>query len=228
MSEFGKRLIELRKKKGLSRSALARLIEVTPQAIIAWEKGINIPRGKKLTKIADKLDTNVIYLITGKLDGEILQSIQSINDDEPYFPIDLEIEVKAPVLEQIEYEERKGRFYVDEAPFRKILRLSEKKLRAKGILPENIVCIVIQGDSMQPLLPNDSEVAINTADTTITDGSVYAIIIGNELLRVRSVYTIANGKVVLRSFNRQDYIDEQYSFDEIKIIGKIFWSSFFW
>jgi len=49
--EFGKRLRELRRGRGLTMQELAKEIGVSKQAILRWEKGIYRPSPKNLKKL---------------------------------------------------------------------------------------------------------------------------------------------------------------------------------
>ena len=60
----------------------------------------------------------------------------------------------------------------------------------------------------------------------LVDGELYAIN-HNGQLRIKQVYRLPTG-ISLRSFNREDHPDEEYSFQqmqdqEISILGHVFW-----
>lgn len=65
LMNIGDRIRERRQGVGLSQSALARLVGVAPQSVQQWEGGRTEPRGQRLDIIADKLQTSVVWLITG-------------------------------------------------------------------------------------------------------------------------------------------------------------------
>jgi transcriptional regulator with XRE-family HTH domain len=80
MTDFGKRLIELRKQKGLSQTELAKQI--------GWyeTKGTQ-PPGEVLNKLANTLGTTIDYLINGDSnekaistlkDAELLQQFKAV------------------------------------------------------------------------------------------------------------------------------------------------------
>ncbi len=63
----------------------------------------------------------------------------------------------------------------------------------------------------------------------IIDGQIYALD-HDGLLRIKFLYRLPGGALRLRSYNREEYGDEDYSFDEImeqriQIIGRVFWWS---
>ena len=64
--EFVERIDDLLKEKNLKRAALCDAIGLTHSAITDWKKRGTIPAGDVCVKIAEYLDVDVEYLITGK------------------------------------------------------------------------------------------------------------------------------------------------------------------
>jgi transcriptional regulator with XRE-family HTH domain len=62
---FADRLKELRKKRGLSQSELADLIEVHFTQVSRYERGETKPNAEAMTKLAKVLDTTTDYLMNG-------------------------------------------------------------------------------------------------------------------------------------------------------------------
>ena len=60
---IGKRVRELRVKKGLSQQDLGNAIGVTKVSICGYESGSRIPNLEKLIKLADTLGTTTDYLL---------------------------------------------------------------------------------------------------------------------------------------------------------------------
>lgn len=106
------------------------------------------------------------------------------------------------------------------------LQFNSRFLDERNILLENTAYAKIIGNSMIPVLPNNTTVIINKKEKTIIDGNLYLIMVG-ELLFVRLLYRLPFGRVRLKSYNSQEYPDETVTVDDIKIIGKIFWYSAF-
>lgn len=78
---------------------------------------------------------------------------------------------------------------------------------------------------MEPVILDGATVGVDTENTAIVDGKIYAIAIDDELLRVKLLYRLANGQVRVRSFNREEYEDETYDLKDIKVLGRVFWYS---
>ena len=62
---IGERITSLRKDRNISQIQLARLMDVTRQAVSKWENDLTAPDTLKLIQLADVLDTDVEYLATG-------------------------------------------------------------------------------------------------------------------------------------------------------------------
>ena len=61
----GERISKLRKSKNLSQVQLAKLLDVTRQAVSKWENDLAAPDTLKLIQLADVLETDTEYLATG-------------------------------------------------------------------------------------------------------------------------------------------------------------------
>ncbi|MDF3932124.1 LexA family transcriptional regulator [Pseudomonas citronellolis] len=146
-------------------------------------------------------------------------------DDET--PLDND-EVELPLYKEVELAAGAGRTAVREVAGRK-LRFSYATLRASGVDPSAAVCAQIKGNSMEPLILDGATIGIDTATTYIIDGEIYALE-HEGMLRVKFLYRLPGGGIRLRSFNRDEYGDEEYDAEtiqasEISIIGWVFWWS---
>lgn len=81
---LGKRIKELRKRKGLNQERLAELVGLEPTSISNIENGYNYPTVQNLEKIAKVLDTSLsdIFRFSQHQDTKDLQAeINSMLDD---------------------------------------------------------------------------------------------------------------------------------------------------
>ncbi|MBQ4268219.1 MAG: helix-turn-helix transcriptional regulator [Clostridia bacterium] len=62
-NQFGKKLRELRKEKGISQKELGALLNVCNQAVSFWETGSREPDLDTLREIAEYFETSVDYLL---------------------------------------------------------------------------------------------------------------------------------------------------------------------
>lgn len=104
------------------------------------------------------------------------------------------------------------------------LRFSKATLRKQGVQYENAVCVIADGNSMEPVIPDGTTVGIDLGNKTIRDGKIYAINHGG-LLRIKLLYNMPNNQIKIRSYNTDEYDDEIASLDDVSVIGKVFWYS---
>lgn len=253
MKSLAEIIAESRKKAGLNQSELARRLDITPQSVQAWESGRATPRPAALSPLAKILGIEPAVLIAAILDNapgdtreKSLRLIRQAYDDrkaelesdseedvsiwDRKAPVD-EGEVYAPFLVEVELSAGSGRTVIEESSSSKV-RFDRATLRSHGVRFDKVVCVTVQGDSMGPVFPDGSTVGVDTGSTIIRDGKIYAI---NQTghLRIKTLHRLPDGGVRIRSFNRQEYPDEEYSLEEmdqrdISIIGRVFWSSSFW
>lgn len=59
MNNFGDKIFELRREKGLTQDALAEMLGVTAQAVSKWERGESMPETAMLPKLAEIFDVTI-------------------------------------------------------------------------------------------------------------------------------------------------------------------------
>ncbi len=108
-------------------------------------------------------------------------------------------------------------------------RIGSEILTGLGISASVAYCVEVKGNSMEPVMPSGSTVAINTTILDIEDGRMYAIAHDGQL-RVKILFRLPGHGVRLRSYNREDHADEEYTLKEaieakIKVLGRVFFYS---
>lgn len=156
-----------------------------------------------------------------------LEPIQAWDDDTPLEDDEVEI----PFLREVELSAGSGRTVIERSSTAK-LRFGKKSLRARNVQFDQAVCVVVSGNSMEPVLPDGSTVGVNIGQTQIVDGKMYAIKHDGQL-RVKVLYRVPGGGVRFRSFNQSEHPDETYTAEEmtqksIEIIGRVFWAASFY
>ncbi len=241
-------ITQAREKQGLNQSELGRKLGVTPQAVQAWESGRSLPRPKMLVEIARALNIPSHQLLTasGLLTGPFPEVLKRLglgpDSDEARIQGDISVwdeqtplaedEVYVPLLREVELSAGSGRFAIEETSSSN-LRFFKKDLRQNNVQFDNAKCVMVSGNSMFPVLRDGATVGVNVGKTSISDivdGEMYAIN-HNGQLRIKQVYRLPNG-IRLRSFNRDDHPDEDYSFqdiqdEQISIVGHVFWWGMF-
>lgn len=108
---IGERIQELRKKCNISQSQLAKIMDVSRQAVSKWENDLTAPDTIKLIQLADILDTDVEYLATGKHSPKkppvqvvsVVQKVDNVIEKVVEKPIVIEkiVEVEKPIEKAI-------------------------------------------------------------------------------------------------------------------------------
>lgn len=114
------RICCLRKDLNISQYQLAKLMEVSRQAVSKWENGQSVPDSLKLIKLAEVLNTDVEYLTTGRItvpsrpptviktvetiekvvEKPVVQVVEKIVEKRIEVPVEKIVEV--PVVEYVE------------------------------------------------------------------------------------------------------------------------------
>lgn len=139
-------------------------------------------------------------------------------------------EVEVPFLKEVELSAGGGRTVIQESSRFK-LRFGKYTLRRHNVQVEHAVCVPIYGNSMEPVLRSGATVGVDRSKTSVTDGDLYAINHAGQL-RVKQLYRLPGGGIRMRSFNRDEHPDEEYTLEqmqerEISLIGRVFWGAMF-
>ena len=82
--------------------------------------------------------------------------------------------------------------------------------------------IVVEGDSMEPLLRDGDEILVDRTPRPLRDG-IHVVRVGEALL-VKRVQTGVPGRLILESANPA-YRPIELSTDEVAVIGRVVWKS---
>lgn len=226
MSNTEQRINKILSDHSINKSELAEIACTTPQNITHWINRDAISR-KKAKLIADKLGYDLNWLLFGSK-GNIKESDlnpvewESLSKEEQTdgkfitIPI-LDVELSAgfgtcPTMEIEMYT----------IPF------MARTLKERGIPIDMAKVVKVTGDSMEPRLFDKDIISINTADTRIRDGKIYAVRV-NDLQKVKILIRNTDGTITLRSYN-QNYADEIISKEQIEngdfqVLGRMWWHS---
>lgn len=216
---------ELHRRTGVPQSTLSRILS---------EKIVD-PSDKHVSKIAEYFGVSTDQLrgrvelgesreaVPGRSHAE-LRDISLWDDDTPVE----DDEVSIPFLREVELAAGSGRFVIEESE-KASLRFGKRSLRHNGVQFDQAKCVTVRGNSMLPVLRDGATVGVNAGKSgigDIVDGDLYAIN-HNGQLRVKQLYRLPTG-IRLRSFNRDEHPDEDYSFqqmqeEQISILGHVFW-----
>ncbi|MEQ9888870.1 helix-turn-helix transcriptional regulator [Pectobacterium zantedeschiae] len=237
MKTFAERLTAAMAASGYSQERLAAAVGLTQPAIQKMVSGKTL-RSSKSVEMAQVLRVRPEWLVsgTGDMRSELIathdpksdlppedqwDTVDAWSDDTP-LPKD---EVAVPFLKDIELAAGNGGFIEEDYNGYK-LRFSKATLRRIGANTdgEGVLCFPARGNSMEPVIPDGATVAIDTNNKQIIDGEIYAI---NQegLKRIKQLYRRPGGKVMIRSFNREEYEDEIADEESVEVLGYVFWYS---
>lgn len=150
-----------------------------------------------------------------------LHPVEVINDDRP----DGEDKAELQCLYEVERADGRG---TEVTSGRNGYRLpfSKQILALKNINPEDARALLIEGNSMDPVLRHGCMVVLHTVPAPIEEGKMYVLDYDGQIV-VRLLFKLANHGLRLRCYNTHDYPDERLSAEfiktHIKILGKVFW-----
>ena len=175
MDEWKQRLRTARESNGLNKTQFAKLVGVSNPTVTDWEKsvldgGIKEIAGVNLTKICAVLQIDPNWLLHGdspatRLPGAV--QVRVVDQDDPDFiqiPM-VQLRLQAGVTGfQTEPDRRDGG----------TMGMRRGWVERNGYNPSRLIAIQVKGESMEPSLYDRDVVVINTADTKLVDGQVYA------------------------------------------------------
>ncbi|KDD68480.1 XRE family transcriptional regulator [Pseudomonas mandelii PD30] len=237
--EFKERLKAARQHAKLNQTELAERAGLTQTSISDLERGKSKATAF-VAQIASACGVSPMWLAEGV--GDMLKGVSDaaplnrpppsvlMSDIQPWddsTPLD-DDEIYVPFLREVELAAGSGRFVIAENDSAR-LRFFKKDLRHNNVQFNNAKCVVVSGNSMLPVLRDGATVGMNVGKNSlgdIVDGEMYAIN-HNGQLRVKQLYRLPSG-IRLRSFNRDEHPDEDYTFAEIQeqqiaILGHVFW-----
>jgi len=122
---IGERIISLRQEQKMSQNQLAKLMEVSRQAVSKWENGQAVPDSLKIIRLAEVLKTDVEYLTTGRQvvparPPVVVKSVEVVEKivEKPIIQVvekvverEIKVPVEVPVVE-----------YVDRPVYKRVIR----------------------------------------------------------------------------------------------------------
>lgn len=234
MKTIGDKIAQARKSAGLNQPELAQKMGWGQSRLSNYERGQRQPKLEDLKAISCALGIDILSLIPNETSKNnelflsenktkyVVGEFDTWDSETPLGPDEVEI----PFYKEVELSAGNGSI-VERAVSGFKLRFAKSTLKRYNIQPENAACVVVSGNSMEPVLPDKATVGIDIANSKIKDGDMYAID-HDGMLRVKIVYRLPGGGVRLRSFNRDEYPDEDYFSEQaslIKVLGRVFWYS---
>lgn len=240
-AEFTERLLEASLDAGVAGRGLGKRItdalaeqgiKISGPAVWKWLNGEALPDSSNILALSKWLKVRPEWLEYGRgtkiTDGININDVPERPIKEWHSGTPLEIdEVEIPFFKSIELAAGVGMCDNEDYNGFKI-RFSRATLRRYGACASNVVAFPVHGDSMAPIIPDGSTVVVDKGHQRITDGGIYAIE-QEELFRVKLLYRRPGNRLVVKSFNSDEFPEEEYEADSINIIGRVInWSVMAW
>lgn len=234
---FSDRLDLAMKEAGHTQGSLAKAVGMAQSSV--WKLVSGGAKGsRKLVDIARVLGVRPEWLSDGsepmREHGARVHHLEStIPPESEWEPVDawdsrtplMDDEVEIPFLRDIELAAGDGSYNEDDYNGFK-LRFSKATLRRVGADSngDGVLCFPARGNSMEPIIPDGTTVAVDTNNKKIIDGNIFAINHGG-LKRIKQLYRLPNNRVSVRSFNKDDHPDQEADLSDVEVIGRVFWYS---
>ncbi|HHU6768426.1 TPA: helix-turn-helix domain-containing protein [Staphylococcus aureus] len=233
MSSFSSNLERLMNKRDMNDSELAELVDVNRTTVTRWRKGIRSPKLDKLPEIANVFGVKPLDLIHEIDASKIIEEIHNVSSQLTpprqqnvlnYANSQLDEQNKVTSID--EYKESKLVSYIacgatgagiGEELYDDILH--EEVFFKEDEAPSNAdFCILINGDSMEPMLKQGTYAFIKKEDS-IKDGTIALVVLDGVSLIKR--VDICEDYINLVSLNPKYDDIKVASFSDIKVMGKV-------
>lgn len=182
-----------------------------------WNKQA-VPRAEHLLKISEYCEVSLDWLLTGKENSEkqtnAVVGADTLNGDYIGIPrYDAHLSAGGGVWNtQIEKP-------LDHIPFTREF-LAKRLHKSK---PSDLVILMVNGDSMEPLINDDDIVMVDQSKKRLEDG-IFAFVF-DDLAKVKRFRTLANGDLEIISENSiyRPEILKREQLNDLNIIGKVVW-----
>jgi len=223
MLRLQNRIKQLRKKKGITQSAFARMLGVSQPTVSDWETGHKYPATNKLTQLSKIFEAPVSYILGLDLQPEAF--IQA-NDR---FPLDVpssrtmgKSEEAAEALLQKAEKQEKSDEENDPRAYEKIVY--EKENITPDIVPIGSKFMMrVFDNSMKPRILENDYIVVRRQDTA-ESGELVLFQIGTSILTLKRLELERGGYLLNSSspfFRPVFYSAEDIKRIPIKIIGKV-------
>ncbi|EAB4071450.1 helix-turn-helix transcriptional regulator [Salmonella enterica] len=220
---------------GLSQAQLAEMVGISQPAIQKMSSG-KTSGTRKMVELANALKVRPEWLSSGVGEMRYQEGPEPSNIRESSLKAtvwedmnrDSEEFVEIPLL-NVSLSAGNGSCELEESSdFALVFR--RYYLKKMGVSESAAKLVRVSGQSMEPTLNDGDVVGVNTQDTAIRDGKTYAIY-QSDLLRVKTLIATPTS-VIIRSINRDEYPDEVLDREDfqknVRVIGRVFWSSHSW
>ena len=215
MAEIKDRIVSLRNEKNITQSQLAEELNISPSAIGMYEQGRRKPSYELLEEICDYFNVDMDYLM-GRSDIKNRYQAGLKYDWEDKKQEDSNIDMNTVNTDYIMiplYESISAGYGASNSEFIEMIPVFGLKKNGTTYF-----AVKVEGDSMEPKIPNGSTVIINK-DIQIESGEIGAFNLNDE--NVVKQKKVVKDRLILHSFNLA-YDDKVVNeFDDFIEYGKV-------
>lgn len=215
MKTLAERLKSALSEAQISQSELGRRVGVSRSAVSLWLNGaVSELTGAHLLHVADALGVSVGWLSTGRGKRKPTEPQEVPFENNPEYPVipRVKIKIQAGVsgfaIEPIADEAH--------AP----IVFAKAWYERNGYIPRALICIRVNGASMEPSLFDGDWVVINTADVAPRDGVAFAVNFEGEAVIKRLFRSDAGWIAASDNADKRIYRDRPIT-DDSFVIGRV-------
>jgi phage repressor protein C with HTH and peptisase S24 domain len=211
--KLGTRLKQEREAQNLTQPEISKISGLSVAAISNLENR-DSGSSRRLTELARALGVTPHWLQFGTGEKYAGSDKETSNDTEPFADY-VEVHESAIVC-------TKGNSYRIEVKHEIGVYL-KSWFAARNINPDRCIRVMVDGDSMQPLLYHGDTVLINLDDTRITDGGVYGLKIddGFYIRRLANIAGLGIKVLPLNPAYEVSTLDNERFKNRVQIIGRV-------
>lgn len=215
--EFGRRLAQARKTRGLTQEAVAAHFQIERPSVAEWESGRSPPSAVRFPELRKLLGVSIDWLLTGEEGLAVvpgnhdLDAVHFGGDD--YTPVDA-YDIRAAAGH--------GSINQDGEPlYRELFRTQWLRTLDTGDL-DRLALMWFSGDSMRPTIEDGDQGLLNRSITKIERDGIYVIRLADEL-KVKRCSRTANKLLTIKSDNPQYPTEEGVRDKDIGVLGRVIW-----
>lgn len=223
MNTVSSRLAQRLKELNLKPTNLASEIGASRGTVSMWLSGTTNPTGDRLIKTARFLNTTPEWILTGS------DALQRVLDGAatPMLTTDLPADSHHVWIDVVDVSFSCGEGESIELHFESIkkrLAFEPEFFSKRGVKPHNAKLMYAKGDSMEMYIFDGDIFAIDTSDTEIKEGGIYAVYFEGEAM-LKQIFKEEGGVIALHSLNSKyrDKIISDQNGASFRVIGRQFW-----
>lgn len=203
---IGQRIAIARKAAGLNQSELARLCDVTPQAIQKWEASGFAPRYSRMENLAEILGTSVSFLLGEQVD----EDMQPLPDK----TVRVKLMANAASMGA-------GEADMEDTVIGSLSLTGDFARELKSSSIDNLRFIHAKGDSMSPTLKSGDVVLVDTGIEAVDIDGIYVLRVHDRLF-IKRVRQRMDGQFEVSSDNpNQKTVDVLNGDTSIEVLGRV-------